>query len=229
VLSSPGISEFIRTLDDMKVLDDLIDSYERPESSVPGEAMSSRENQLLPLAEAAAELKKGYRTEKGEGDPYLSLAYRYIEYKNRADLLEREKNADRLKATAAGRIGSLMETITRHIGLDYRTNIALIGGLAAKEVIVSTLGTAYSLGEEGLEAKAPLPERLRADKGWNPLVAFTLILFTMLYVPCLVTLVSIARESSWLWAGFSVCFNLFTAFIISFIVYQTGLALGIGV
>ena len=227
-LSSPEVSGFIKNSDDIKILDGLIQSYERPESSVPGAAMSERENILLPLAESAAEIKRGNRTEKGEGDPYLSFAYKYIDYKNRLIQLEREKNADMLRGTVAGRIGSVMESVTRYIGFDYRTNIALFGGLAAKEVIVSTLGTAYSLGEEGLEGDSSLPERLRQDRSWNPLVAFTLVLFTMLYVPCLVTLISIARESSWLWAGFSICFNLFTAFIVSFIVYQTGLALGIG-
>lgn len=151
------------------------------------------------------------------------------DYRNNLITLEREKNADMLKSTVAGRIGMLLEAITVKIGFDYRTNIALIGGVAAKEVIVSTLGTAYSLGEEGLEEGSSLSARLRRDPAWNPLVAFTLVLFVMLYVPCFVTLVCIARETSWLWAGFSVCFNLATAFIISLIVYQTGLALGIGI
>ena len=107
---------------------------------------------------------------------------------------------------------------------EYRLNQAGDGN-AIKLIYKS----AYSLGEEGLEDGSSLSTRLQRDPAWNPLVAFTLVLFVMLYVPCFVTLVCIAKETSWLWAGFSACFNLATAFIISFIVYQTGLALGIGV
>ncbi len=228
-LSSADVSGFLSNSDDLKALDGLIASYRRSGSSDHDAVMSSREKLLSPVAKAVADIKKEGPAEKDGSDAYLSCAYEYIGYKDRLTLLGRDKNADMLMGTVAGRIGSLMEAVTRYIGFDYRTNIALFGGLAAKEVIVSTLGTAYSLGEEGLEAESTLPERLRRDPGWNPLVAFTLIIFTMLYVPCLVTLISIARESSWLWAGFSVCFNLITAFIISFIVYQTGSALGIGV
>ena len=121
-----------------------------------------------------------------------------------------------------------LETLTRLIGFDYRTNIALVGGFAAKEVIVSTLGTAYSLGELNPEDSGLLSERLRKDPGWNPLTAFTLILFIMLYVPCFVTLLSIRRESSWGWAGFSMIFNLVTAYLVSLAVYQVGASLGLG-
>jgi ferrous iron transport protein B len=151
------------------------------------------------------------------------------EYKGRLYDLERERQAETLKGTIAGRLGNSLEFFSKKIGFDYRTNVALLGGLAAKEVILSTLGTAYSLSAEGPEAKYSLPEKLRRDPAWSPLAAFTLIIFTMLYVPCLVTIVSIARESSWKWAVFSMCFNLFVAYTISFIVYQTGYALGIGV
>ena len=54
--------------------------------------------------------------------------------------------------TLAGRIGVALESISQYAGFDWRTNIALVGGFAAKEVIVSTLGTAYSLGAVDVEA-----------------------------------------------------------------------------
>jgi ferrous iron transport protein B len=50
----------------------------------------------------------------------------------------------------------------------------------------------------------------------------------MLYVPCFVTLISIRRESSWVWAGFSMIFNLVAAYLVSLVVYQVGLSLGLG-
>jgi ferrous iron transport protein B len=133
-----------------------------------------------------------------------------------------------LRGTIAGRIGQFMEAVTSLLGFDYRTNIALLGGFAAKEVIVSTLGTAYSLGETEPGKTGPLSEKLRRDPNWNPLVGITLILFTMLYVPCFVTVISIKRESSWRWAGFSVAFNLMAAYLVSLVVYQIGSALRLG-
>jgi ferrous iron transport protein B len=51
----------------------------------------------------------------------------------------------------------------------------------------------------------------------------------MLYVPCFVTVLSIRKESSWKWAAFSIGFNLVVAYVVTFVVYQAGLALGIGV
>ena len=122
-----------------------------------------------------------------------------------------------------------METITRPLGFDYRINISLVGGFAAKEVVVSTLGTAYSLGELDPEEAGSLSQRLKNDPGWDPLLAFTLLVFTMLYVPCFVTVISIARESSWRWAGFSIVFNLLVAYLVAFMIRQIGLLLGFGV
>jgi ferrous iron transport protein B len=159
---------------------------------------------------------------------YLKVAHAYKAYRERISRIHVEEQKSALQGTIAGRIGSALEAVSRYIGFDYRTNIALIGGFAAKEVIVSTLGTAYSLGETDSGEEHSLPERLREDPGWNPLIAFTLILFIMLYVPCFVTVISIARESSWKWAGFSILYNLVTAYLVSFIVYQTGSLLGLG-
>jgi ferrous iron transport protein B len=126
-------------------------------------------------------------------------------------------------------MGIFLEKITKPLGFDYRTNIALIGGFAAKEVVISTLGTAYSLGEVEADETVSLSQKLRNNPAWNPLLAFTLIVFIMLYVPCFVTLICIKRESSLRWAVFSVVFNLFAAYMVALIIRQGGLALGIGV
>jgi ferrous iron transport protein B len=84
------------------------------------------------------------------------------------------------------------------------------------------------LGEVDPEQSGSLSERLRKDRNWSPLLAFTLILFTMLYVPCLVTVVSIKKESSWRWAGFSILFNLTSAYLVALIFFQLGRLFNIG-
>ena len=70
-----------------------------------------------------------------------------------------------------------------------------MGGFAAKEVVVSTLGTAYSLGDVDPEETGSLSDRLRTADGWGPLTAFSLIIFTNFYAPCFVTVVCIAKEA----------------------------------
>ena len=128
-----------------------------------------------------------------------------------------------LKNSIAGRIGSSLEGITKFAGFDWRTNIALVGGFAAKEVVVSTLGTAYSIGEVDPEETTSLSDRLKAAEGWGPLTAFSLIIFTIFYAPCFVTVVCIAKEAgSWKWAAFSVVFNTVLAFGLSVLFYQVG-------
>ena len=131
-----------------------------------------------------------------------------------------------LRHSLAGRVGTRLESVTRWAGFDWRTNIALLGGFAAKEVIVSTLGTAYSLGTVDTEASDSLVVKLVAEPGWRTLTAWSLIIFVMFYAPCFVTVVCIARESSWKWGAFSMVFNTSLAFFLAVMVYQAGAALG---
>jgi ferrous iron transport protein B len=128
-----------------------------------------------------------------------------------------------LRFSIAGRIGTALESVSRLAGFDWRTNIALVGGFAAKEVVVSTLGTAYSLGEVDPEETVALSDALANDPGWSPLVALGLIVFTMFYSPCFVSVVCIARESgSWKWGAFAIAFNTLLAFGLAVLIYQLG-------
>jgi ferrous iron transport protein B len=127
-----------------------------------------------------------------------------------------------LKHSFAGRLGTSLESVTRLAGFDWRTNIALLGGFAAKEVIVSTLGTAYAMGDVDTESSESLGNRLRKDPHWTRLTALSMIIFVMLYAPCFVTVVAMARESSWGWALFSVTCTTVMAFAMSTVVYQVG-------
>lgn len=122
-----------------------------------------------------------------------------------------------LRHSFAGSVGMALEPVSKLAGFDWRTNIALIGGVAAKEVIVSTLGTAYSMGEIDPEETEPLVERLVKDPEFTTASAVALIIFTMLYAPCFVTVVTMARESSWGWAAFSVVGSTGLAFLMAVI------------
>ncbi|OKY76177.1 MAG: ferrous iron transport protein B [Desulfobulbaceae bacterium DB1] len=128
----------------------------------------------------------------------------------------------KLRYSAAGRIGTALESISSLAGFDWRTNIALIGGVAAKEVILSTLGTAYSLGGDNQQDDS-LAETLGKDPGWNAVKALSVLLFISYYAPCFVTVICISREAgSWKWGAFSMIFNTLFAFLLSVVVYQVG-------
>ena len=131
-----------------------------------------------------------------------------------------------LRYSAAGRIGTALESVSMAAGFDWRTNIALVGGFAAKEVIVSTLGTAYSLGELDPEESEPLSQQFANDPSWTVVRGISLMLFILLYAPCFVTVVVMKQETGgWKWPAFSVVFSTVLAFGLSVAVYQVGGAL----
>lgn len=144
--------------------------------------------------------------------------------------LKNQQAGEELAGSLAGRLGHAVSLVTAPLGFEWRTNVALLGGLAAKEVIVSTLGTAYSLGKtEGEEGEASLAERLKGEPGWNALNALSLMVFVLIYSPCLATLVVMRRETgSWRWPAFGVVYTTAVAYVMALIVHQGGLFLGLG-
>lgn len=146
--------------------------------------------------------------------------------------LEEELSATRdqlgeeeLAHSTAGRLGKLVEPLTMPAGFDWRTDIALLAGIAAKEAVVATMGTAYALGEQDPEDAAPLAERLKSDPGWSKATALALMLFVLLYSPCFVALVVIRQEAgNWGWVAFSILFNTALAYAAAVAAYQAGRA-----
>ncbi len=133
-----------------------------------------------------------------------------------------------LRNSIAGKIGTSVESVSRLAGFDWRTNIALIGGFAAKEVIVSTLGTAYSMGQVDSKDAQSLSDRLKEDSNWNRVVAVAALVFIMFYSPCFITVVCIAKEASWKWAAFSMGFNTIFAYLMAVAVFQLGTFFNLG-
>ncbi|MEW6350227.1 MAG: ferrous iron transport protein B [Thermodesulfobacteriota bacterium] len=164
------------------------------------------------------------RSETGVGSDLVSAAAAYIERKQG---LEQEKQAETLRNTVAGRAGQALVWFSWPLGFDWRTNVSLVGGFAAKEVVVATMGTAYSLGDVDPKESLPLSEKLRVEPGWGPLKAFCLIIFVMLYAPCLVTLVVIRKETgTWRWPLFAVAYTLVLAYSVTLLIRTAGTALG---
>ncbi|MBQ7617748.1 MAG: ferrous iron transport protein B, partial [Desulfovibrio sp.] len=131
---------------------------------------------------------------------------------------------EELAYSLAGRLGKAVEPALAPLGYDWRTDIALIAGVAAKEAVVGTLGTAWSLGEiedaEDEEATKSLSDRLKEAPNWSKATALSLMLFVLLYSPCFVALVDIKQESGgWKWLFFSIFFNTALAYVVALICY----------
>jgi ferrous iron transport protein B len=155
-----------------------------------------------------------------DGDKELSAEA--LALQERLTTIDQNESGEALKNSIAGRAGRFFEPLSRFAGFDWKINIAMLGGFAAKEVIISTLGTVYSLGAVEADDSDSLGQRLTKDPHWNRLVAISALIFIMFYAPCFVTVVCIAKEASWKWAIFSMTFNTILAFGFAVTVFQIG-------
>lgn len=129
-----------------------------------------------------------------------------------------------------GRLGKMVEPVMQPLGFDWKMSVSLVSGLAAKEVVVSTLGVIYTGNADDSEkATAQLSERLKSDvkidgtPSFSPLVAYSFMVFVLIYFPCIATVVAIGRESgSWKWSLFSILYSCTLAWMVSCLIFQLG-------
>ena len=140
--------------------------------------------------------------------------------------LERLKTMDHQQNSYIGKIGQAIQPVVAPLGFDWKISVSLLTGMAAKEVVVSTLSVLYTGNDEESQV---LAERIKQDMYadgtpvFTPLVAFCLMLFVLIYFPCIATITAIAKESgSWKWGLFVIGYTCLLAWVVSFIVYQTG-------
>ena len=130
-----------------------------------------------------------------------------------------------------GRFGHFIEPIVRPLGFDWRIGVSLVTGIAAKEVIISTMAVFYQ-AEDNYNENDNM-EQLIQKQTWkngkyagetifSPLVAYGLMLFVLLCTPCIAALTAIKREAGLKWAVFSMIYSTGLAWIVSFLVYQIG-------
>ena len=126
-----------------------------------------------------------------------------------------------------GIIGHSIEPVMKPLGFDWRLSVSILSGLAAKEVVVSTLGVIFQADND--TGKASLVEKIQTQKDssgkniFTPLIAFSFMLFILTYFPCIGVVAAIRRESgSWKWAAFAVVYTTGIAWLLSFTVFQVG-------
>ena len=137
-----------------------------------------------------------------------------------------------LSQSWAGRAGHAIEPLIKPIGFDWHIGIGLISSFAAREVFVSTMGVVFNAEAEGGDS-APLTKALNAARWpdgralFTPLVCLTLMVFYVFAMQCMSTIAVVRRETnSWRWPIFQTAYMTGAAWVLSFIVFQAGTALG---
>ena len=115
--------------------------------------------------------------------------------------------AESLEESFIGMLGKAIEPLFVPQGFNWRLDVSLIAGVGAKEIVASTIGVLY--GEAAFD--------------FTPLVAYSFLLFVLIYFPCIATIVAIKNESgSWRWAMFAALYTTGLAWVVSALFYQIG-------
>lgn len=118
-----------------------------------------------------------------------------------------------------GRIGKACNPVFEPLGLDWKASVSLLSGVAAKEIVVSTIGVLYA--EEDSESGA-LAKKLQTSGDFNPASALAFLVFVLLYFPCIATIAAIGSEAGWRWAFAALIYNTLTAWGIAWLFYEIG-------
>lgn len=129
------------------------------------------------------------------------------------------------------KIGKTIEPVMRPCGFDWRQSVSLLAGVGAKEVVASTMAVVYATSSdeaemleedfESEENESRISELIRSNM--TPLSAMSMLLFILLYMPCVSTIVAIKNESGkWKWALFTMAYTIGLAWIVSTLVFQIG-------
>lgn len=140
--------------------------------------------------------------------------------------VEHARNTEHQVNSYIGRIGHFMEPAMRPLGFDWKISVSILSGMAAKEIVISTMGVLYTGDSENQES---LQERLLSETYadgtpvFTPLVVIGFLVFILIYFPCIATIVAIKEEShTWKWALFSVFYSTGLAWLLALLIHQIG-------
>ncbi|HPE99959.1 MAG TPA: ferrous iron transport protein B [Bacteroidales bacterium] len=183
------------------------------------------------LALIEAQMQKNRETEvvwPGEKDS-VALAGEH-------QLVLQQIESERQENSYIGRIGKFIQPVMEPLGFDWRLSVSLVAGVAAKEVVVSTMSVLFSnehndKGGRISAIKHPagktLGEQLVSDAGGkpvlNPVTGFAFLMFVLLYFPCVAVVAAIRKETGgWKWALFTVVYTTAVAWFVAFGVVKIG-------
>jgi ferrous iron transport protein B len=130
-----------------------------------------------------------------------------------------------------GKMGKAIEPIVEPLGFNWQMGVSVLTGAAAKEIVVSTMGVLYTGEADATEESTSLKEKLQTatkpdgEHVFNPIIAYSFMLFILLYFPCIAALAAIKREAGWKWVAFEVVYTTGVAWLVSFLFYQIAIRL----
>lgn len=142
------------------------------------------------------------------------------------------KEEERQEKSYIGMTGHFIEPLIAPLGFDWKIGMSIITGMAAKEIVVSSMGVLYQASMNADENSVSLKEKLQeqkfthgprlGEKVFSPLVAFTLMVFVLIYFPCVAVVAAIKKEANWGWSIFTMVYTTAIAWVASFAIYQIG-------
>ena len=171
---------------------------------------------------------RAYQYLKKIGGPILiaSIIIWFLGYFPQNSSIPEQRVAEHQEHSYIGQIGKCIEPVMRPLGFDWKISVSLLSGMAAKEIVISTMGVLYAGDSEN---QTTLQERLLTETHadgtpvFTPLVVIGFLLFVLIYFPCIATIAAIKEESgSWKWALFSVLYSTGLAWLIAFLVHWIG-------
>ena len=154
------------------------------------------------------------------------------EKKEKTAELELLKESERQERSYIGMMGHFIEPVIRPLGFDWKIGVSIITGLAAKEIVVSSMGILYQADMESDDESGHLINKLReqehrngrlkGEKVFSPLVAIGFMLFVLIYFPCIAVIAGINKESNWKWSVFTMFYTTAIAWVVAFLTYNVG-------
>lgn len=131
-----------------------------------------------------------------------------------------KQSSEQMENSYIGQVGKAIEPVIKPLGFDWKMGVSIITGLAAKEIVVSSMGILYHVpdAEENVQV---LATNLRQQ--FTPLVAYCFMLFVLIYFPCMATIAAIRKEAGGRWALFTIFYTTSLAWFVAFCVYQAGM------
>lgn len=120
-----------------------------------------------------------------------------------------------------GSVGKACEPVFAPLGLNWKASVALLSGVAAKEIVVSTIGVLYTEGDPQTEAQIDtLSQRLRSSGDFSTASAVAFLIFMLIYFPCLATVAAMGAEAGWRWATASILYSTVLAWVVAYVAYH---------
>ncbi|WP_300750504.1 ferrous iron transport protein B [uncultured Alistipes sp.] len=122
-----------------------------------------------------------------------------------------------------GRIGHWCEPLVEPLGLNWKSGVAILSGISAKEIVVSTLGVLYS--NDAGTTETSLSQTLRESGDFTPASALAFLVFSLIYFPCIATVAAVRSEAGRGWACATMLYNTVVAWLMAWGVYHLALIL----